>query len=112
VGCRAAHGGKALEVLRVDGFVDPRRGLGTYVRAQDRITRRAAERYQRANETGRIYPANERAEIVVAEATTAPDHVAQALDLPRPARVLRRQRVIYRDDRLTPRPYPPVAARL
>jgi GntR family transcriptional regulator len=90
---------KALEVLRVDGLVDARQGSGTYVLAQDQITRRARERYQRAEETGRIYPANERAEIVAAETATAPDHVALALGLEPEAQAVRRQRVTYRDER-------------
>jgi GntR family transcriptional regulator len=90
---------KALEVLRVDGLVDARQGSGTYVLQQDQITRRARDRYQRAEETGRIYPPNERAEIVAAETTTAPDHVALALGLEPGATVLRRQRVTHRDDR-------------
>ena len=90
---------KALEVLRVDGLVDARQGSGTYVLEQDQITRRARERYQRAEETGRIYPSNERAEILAAETTTAPDHVALALGLEPSAPAVRRQRVTYRDDR-------------
>jgi GntR family transcriptional regulator len=90
---------KALEVLRVDGLVDARQGSGTYVLAQDQINRRARERYQRAEETGRIYPDNERAEIVLAETATAPDHVAIALGLEPSSSALRRQRVTYRDDR-------------
>jgi GntR family transcriptional regulator len=88
---------KALEVLRVDGLVDARQGSGTYVLQQHQITRRARERYQRAEETGRIYPENERAEILVAETATAPDHVALALGIEPSATALRRQRVTYRD---------------
>jgi GntR family transcriptional regulator len=90
---------KALEVLRVDGLVDARQGSGTYVLGQDQITRRARERYQRAEETGRIYPSNERAEILAAEATIAPDHVALALGLEPSGPAVRRQRVTYRDER-------------
>jgi GntR family transcriptional regulator len=90
---------KALEALRYDGLVDSRQGSGTYVLAQDQITRRARERYQRAEETGRIYPDNERADILAAEITDAPDHVALALGLEPGASVVRRQRLTFRDTR-------------
>jgi len=90
---------KALDVLRVDGLVDARQGSGTYVLDQDQITRRARERYQRAEETGRIYPSNERAEILAAEIASAPAHVALALGLDPSAEAVRRQRVTLRDDR-------------
>jgi GntR family transcriptional regulator len=90
---------KALEALRADGLVDSRQGSGTYVLGQDLITRRARERYQRAEETGRIYPDNEHADILVAEITEAPDHVAFGLGIEPGAQVVRRQRLTYRDNR-------------
>lgn len=90
---------KALEALRLQGLVESRRGSGTYVLSRYDLHRRARERYQRANETGRIYPPNERAEIVAAEIVPAPVHVVEALALEGGQRAVRRHRVIYRDDR-------------
>ncbi|TNY37304.1 GntR family transcriptional regulator [Thermomonospora catenispora] len=89
---------KALEALRLQGLVESRRGSGTYVRNRYDLHRRARERYQRASETGRIYPPNERAEIVAAELVPAPPHVAEALGLENGQQAVRRHRIIYRDD--------------
>jgi GntR family transcriptional regulator len=54
--------------------------------------------YRRTDETGLLYPTDERAEVLAAETTQAPEHVARALGLELAARVVRRQRVIRRGD--------------
>lgn len=90
---------RALEALRQQGFVESRQGSGTYVRDRMRPNRLARERYIRARETGKIYPANERAVILAASRDVAPAHVADALGLAAEAGVVRRQRVIYADDK-------------
>ncbi|WP_199484767.1 GntR family transcriptional regulator [Actinomadura craniellae] len=90
---------KALEALRVQGLVESRRGSGTYVLNRYDLHRRARERYQKADETGRIYPPNERAEIVAAEIVQAPPHVVEALALDGGQRAVHRHRITYRDDR-------------
>jgi DNA-binding GntR family transcriptional regulator len=90
---------KALEALRVQGLVESRRGSGTYVLDRYGLHRRARERYQKADQSGRIYPANERAEIVAAGLVVPPPHVAEMLTLPHGAQAARRHRITYRDDR-------------
>jgi GntR family transcriptional regulator len=45
-----------------------------------------------------VYPVDERAEVLAAETTEAPEHVARALGLGLSARVMRRQRVTRRGD--------------
>lgn len=89
---------RALEALRQQGFVESRQGAGTFVRDGMRPNRLARERYSRARETGKIYPPNERAEIVAAGYDVAPEHVAAALSIALGAQVVRRQRLIYADD--------------
>ncbi|MEU4420317.1 GntR family transcriptional regulator [Actinoplanes sp. NPDC024001] len=89
---------RALEALRQQGFVESRQGAGTFVRDRMRPNRLARERYSRARDTGKIYPENERAEIVAAGSATVPDHVADALGLTPGSEGVRRQRVIYADD--------------
>ena len=89
---------KALDVLRHEGHVEGRQGAGTFVSEPGRFHRRANDRYLRSAETGRVYPPNERAEILVAERVQAPDQVAKALGLPDDAPVVRRVRLILRDD--------------
>jgi DNA-binding GntR family transcriptional regulator len=54
--------------------------------------------YRRTDETGLIYPDDEQAEVLAAETTSAPEHVARALGLDVAARVVRRQRVTRRGD--------------
>jgi DNA-binding GntR family transcriptional regulator len=89
---------RALEALRQQGFVESRQGSGTFVRDRMRPNRLARERYSRARETGKIYPANERAVILAADYDVAPDHVAEALGISVGAQVIRRQRLIHADD--------------
>ncbi|MDR6318382.1 GntR family transcriptional regulator [Actinoplanes couchii] len=89
---------RALEALRQQGFVESRQGSGTFVRDRMRPNRLARERYSRARETGKIYPANERAVILAAGYDAAPDHVAEALGLSAGERVVRRQRLVHADD--------------
>jgi GntR family transcriptional regulator len=54
--------------------------------------------YRRTDDTGLIYPPDELAEVLAAETTEAPAHVARALGLDLAARVLRRRRVTRRGD--------------
>jgi DNA-binding GntR family transcriptional regulator len=54
--------------------------------------------YRRTDDTGLIYPADERAVVLAAETTEAPEHVARALGLDMAARVIRRMRVTRRGD--------------
>lgn len=54
--------------------------------------------YRRTDETGLIYASDELAEVLAAETTEAPEHVARALGLDVAARVLRRRRVTRRGD--------------
>ncbi|GAA1886087.1 GntR family transcriptional regulator [Asanoa iriomotensis] len=89
---------RALEALRRQGFVESRQGPGSYVREGMRPNRLARERYSRARETGKIYPSNERAEIVAAGYSPAPEAAATALGIAVGADAVRRQRVIYADD--------------
>lgn len=89
---------RALEALRQQGFVESRQGSGTFVRDRMRPNRLARERYSRARDTGKIYPANERATILAADYDAAPDDVAAALGIDAGAQVIRRQRLIHADD--------------
>lgn len=89
---------KALDVLRREGYVESRQGSGTVVVGPSRFHRGAHAAYLRSAETGRIYPANQRAEILSAERVAAPAHVARALRLEESSAVVRRQRLTLRDD--------------
>lgn len=90
---------KALDVLRREGLLAGRQGSGTYVTEPSALRRQADDRYVRSRQTGRIYLANERAEILRAELAEAPEHVAQALGVPTGSSVVRRERLTLRDDK-------------
>lgn len=85
---------RALELLRHEGLVESVQGSGTFVVD---LHRRAADRYRRSRDLGRVYGVGERAVILVAELVARPPgNVSQALGTDGPA--VRRRRVILRDD--------------
>jgi DNA-binding GntR family transcriptional regulator len=88
---------KALEALRVQGFVASRRGSGTYVLPRGAAPR-ARERYERAKELGTMYSEAESVEFVGVELVSGPEQVTQALHLPPRSDVIRRSRVIRNKD--------------
>lgn len=87
---------KALRVLKEEGLVESRPGVGIVVRAS-RTACRAQDRYSIARRTGRMLAENERSEITTAVAD-APADVRAALNLSEGAQAIRRHRVIFRDD--------------
>jgi GntR family transcriptional regulator len=88
---------RALSALRAEEVVEARQGAGTFVREQPRLHRRARDRYERARSTGKVYVPGERAEITHAEAASAPEIVAMALEVATGAKVVRRRRIVLDD---------------
>jgi DNA-binding GntR family transcriptional regulator len=88
---------KALETLRVQGFVESRQGSGTVVRVHGAAPR-ARERYDRARELGTIYSDAESVEFVATEIVAGSLHVVEALQLPQQSEVIRRARIIRSSD--------------
>lgn len=87
---------KALQVLRQQGVLESRPGLGTFVR-DVQAQRRANYRYHRYRERGAQYGPDESVAIVGAAVVDAPEYVAAALGLAHPARALMRRRIISRE---------------
>ncbi|MGH3922456.1 MAG: GntR family transcriptional regulator [Pseudonocardiaceae bacterium] len=88
---------RALEALRVQGFVESRRGSGTYVR-EARAAPRARERYERARDLGTMYSPGESVEFLAAGLVPGPKHVIEALRLPAGSEVVRRARLLRAGD--------------
>ncbi|MCD0452538.1 GntR family transcriptional regulator [Actinocorallia sp. API 0066] len=88
---------KVLAALRAEGLAEGRPGVGTVVTSA-RFARSAEDRLVAIRDTGRIYPANEKARIDAAELVPAPARIADALGLEEGAPVIRRRRVTLRDD--------------
>jgi GntR family transcriptional regulator len=84
---------RALETLRVQGLVESRQGSGTYVR-QPNAAPRARERFDRARDLGTMYSDGESIEFLATDIVAAPDHVAEALQLPGGSQAIRRARVL------------------
>ncbi|MGW8528963.1 GntR family transcriptional regulator [Nocardiopsis sp. NPDC055824] len=87
---------KVVSTLKAEGLVRSEPGVGTIV-TREQATASAKDRVVRSLE-GRIYAANERAKITVAEVVPAPEEVADALALSTGSHVIRRQRITLRDD--------------
>jgi DNA-binding GntR family transcriptional regulator len=89
---------KVLAALQSEGLVRSLPGIGTVVTVTNAVKDAPRDRMELARKTGRIYRANERAEIVAAELIQPPDQVASALGLEPGETAIRRQRITYRDD--------------
>lgn len=88
---------KALETLRVQGFVESRQGSGTYVRGIEAAPR-ARERYYRARDHGTMYSDAESVRFLVTQVVADPPaHVVEALRLPAGSSAIRRTRLIERE---------------
>lgn len=89
---------KALQTLRVQGFVESRQGAGTFVRGTPSAPR-ARERFERARDHGTMYSDAESVEFLATEVVEAPPaHVVEALHLPAGTGTIRRVRLIKRDE--------------
>ena len=88
---------RAVESLRVQGLVESRQGLGTYVRSANAVPR-ARERYERARDQGTMYAPGESVEFLAAELVQGPEHVANALQLPAGSEAVRRARLLRNAD--------------
>jgi DNA-binding GntR family transcriptional regulator len=86
---------KALDVLRQEGLIETRQGIGSIVRERIPLARTAGERYATSVATGNIYTAGEHAEIRSAELVAAPDDVATGLGIEAGRPVVRRERITF-----------------
>lgn len=97
-GVSRATATKVLAALRSEDLVESVQGVGTVVRELSTAGHSAFDRVVSIRRTGRIYPSNERARIVLADLVAAPEGVTAALGLEEGAQAIRRQRITFRDD--------------
>ncbi|GAB3990671.1 GntR family transcriptional regulator [Actinoallomurus acanthiterrae] len=93
---------QAMGVLRAEGLVESRQGIGTFVKEQRRRQRRSRDRYGRARKDQKLLTTDLRHEITFAGCSPAPDHIAELMMIPRGSEVVIRQRVLF--DKKTGRP--------
>ncbi|WP_428964291.1 GntR family transcriptional regulator [Micromonospora fluostatini] len=92
----------AIGLLRSEGLVESRHGVGTFVSAHRRLQRRSRHRYGRARDDRALLTAHLRHEIVYAGRGELPEHVALPAGLPPGTEMVVRRRVLF--DRQTGKP--------
>ncbi|MFI7304426.1 GntR family transcriptional regulator [Micromonospora aurantiaca] len=92
----------AIGVLRAEGLIESRHGVGTFVRESRRLQRRSRHRYGRARNDQKLLTAHLRHEIVFAGRASVAGEIAAAMDVPAGTEVVVRRRHLF--DRDTGRP--------
>ncbi len=93
---------QALGVLRAEGLIESRHGIGTFVRESHRLQRQSRHRYGRARSDQRLLTAHLRHDIVFAGRAPAPSAIAEMMSIDPASDVVTRRRHLY--DRDTGRP--------
>lgn len=86
---------QAIALLRTEGLLESRHGVGTFVREDRRRQRRSRNRYGRARHDERLLTADLDHRIVFAGRVPAPDHVAEAMGIDAGAEVVVRRRHLH-----------------
>lgn len=89
---------QALSVLRAEGLIESRHGVGTFVKEQRRLQRRSRGRYGSAREHQRSLTHHLRHEIVFAGRGPAPTHIAEIMGIEPGTGVLIRRRNLFDKD--------------
>ncbi|KAB1112428.1 GntR family transcriptional regulator [Micromonospora aurantiaca] len=92
----------AIGVLRAEGLIESRHGVGTFVRESRRLHRRSRDRYGRARKDQRLLTSHLRHEIVFAGRVPVPAHIAEVMDIEAGTEIVVRRRNLY--DRETGKP--------
>ncbi|MCT2587773.1 GntR family transcriptional regulator [Actinophytocola gossypii] len=88
---------QALGVLRTEGVIESRQGIGTFVRDNRRLQRRSRNRYGRARDDKKLLTAHLRHEIISAQPEEPPQEISALLDEPTKRILVRRRRLINPD---------------
>lgn len=86
---------QAIGLLRAEGLVESRHGIGTFVRENRRLTRRSCHRYGAARSRAGLLNAYLRHEITFAGRGPAPERIAEALDVSTGDEAIIRQRRLF-----------------
>lgn len=89
---------QAIGVLRAEGLVEARHGVGTFVRDDTRLQRRSRHRYGRARGDKKLLTSHLRHEIVFAGTAPAPEYVAAAMHAEPGSNVVVRRRILHNKD--------------
>jgi len=86
---------QALAVLRAEGIIESRHGIGTFVKVDRRLQRRSRHRYGRARSDKELLTSHLRHEITFAGRQPVPHHIAQAMNIDAGTEVVARRRVLH-----------------
>ncbi|MGB6162479.1 MAG: GntR family transcriptional regulator [Pseudonocardiaceae bacterium] len=89
---------QALSVLRAEGLIESRHGIGTFVKEQHRLQRRSRGRYGSARGHQQQLVHHLRHEIVFAGRGPAPTHIAEIMGIEPGAEVVIRRRTLFDKD--------------
>src|SRR5919109_1124353 len=78
---------QAIGVLRTEGLVEARQGVGTFVKDQRRRQRRSRNRHGRARPDPKLLTADLRHEITFAGRSKVPDYIAELMMVPQNSEV-------------------------
>lgn len=86
---------QAISVLRAEGLVESRHGIGTFVKETRRRQRRSRNRYGRARGDQKLLTSDFRHEIVFAGKAPVPNHIAEAMGIEAGSEVVIRRRHLF-----------------
>lgn len=86
---------QALGVLRAEGLIESRHGIGTFVKEQRRLQRRSRSRYGSARGHQQLLTSQLRHDIVFAGRAPAPAHIADIMGIPAGDEVVIRRRNLF-----------------
>ena len=89
---------QAIGLLRAEGLVESRHGIGTFVKVDRRLTRRSRHRYGAARGRAGLLNAHLRHEITFAGRGPLPERIAEAMDATPGEDVVIRRRSLYDRD--------------
>lgn len=89
---------QAMAVLRAEGLIESRQGIGTFVRKTEKLQRRSRNRYGEARGRDGLLNNRFRHDIVFAGTQRVPDYVAEALGIDRGRAAVVRRRHLFDDD--------------
>lgn len=83
---------QAIGVLRAEGLIESRHGIGTFVKENRRLQRRSRSRYGRARDDEKLLTADLQHRIVFAGRAPVPPHIAEAMSVEPGTEVVVRRR--------------------
>ncbi len=93
---------QAVGVLRAEGLLESRQGIGTFVKENRRLQRRSRRRYGRARGDQQLLTSHLRHDITFAGRSTVPPHIAELMGVEPDTEVITRRRHLF--DQATGRP--------